>query len=306
MGTLVPDISRARAAAQVLYRAFSTTGIHGRTDMPEDLLPQGMERGSLEHILFITLTVAIDYQRDAPALWKSARETYTDPATRYLFNPQKVFETSYDALFHDMQKYHLSKKQHQDAFIWRTIALTFLKKWSGDPRLFLSDCNWYAPTILSRLKTDIHPSSRGQQRDFPFLRGDKIGPLWLRMLRDNANISDLKNLDQVPIPVDIHVARASVSLGVIQGSIEGNLGDVFPLIRKVWAEGVRELTVKGHPMIALDVDEPLWHLSKYGCTYRDPRTGECPQKISCELKDFCAPGIVHVSSNGVEIQTNIY
>jgi hypothetical protein len=36
--------------------------------MPEDVQPAGVERGSLEHILFITLMVAIDYQREAGVL----------------------------------------------------------------------------------------------------------------------------------------------------------------------------------------------------------------------------------------------
>jgi len=33
--------------------------------MPEEILPNGMTRASLKHLLFITLTVAIDYKGDA-------------------------------------------------------------------------------------------------------------------------------------------------------------------------------------------------------------------------------------------------
>ena len=39
-----------------------------------DILPEGVEGGSLEHVLFITLTVSLDYMRDAPTLWESARK----------------------------------------------------------------------------------------------------------------------------------------------------------------------------------------------------------------------------------------
>jgi len=51
------DYERGRLAAELLYKAFSTTGIHGRRVMPEDDLPREIRKGSLEHILFITLTV---------------------------------------------------------------------------------------------------------------------------------------------------------------------------------------------------------------------------------------------------------
>ena len=55
----------------MLYQAFTTGGIHGRNDMPEDVRPGGVERGSLEHVLFITLTTAIDYQSEAGVLWEN-------------------------------------------------------------------------------------------------------------------------------------------------------------------------------------------------------------------------------------------
>jgi hypothetical protein len=85
--TIKIDVKRGRAAADLLYRVFSTTGIRGHSEMPEDTLPAGVSRGSLEHLLFITLTVSIDYQRDAVALWKSSRLAFQDPGTCYLFDP---------------------------------------------------------------------------------------------------------------------------------------------------------------------------------------------------------------------------
>jgi hypothetical protein len=61
------DRQRGERAAELLYKAFRDGCVHGQKDMPEDIVPGGIEAGSLEHILFITLTVAIDYQRDTPA-----------------------------------------------------------------------------------------------------------------------------------------------------------------------------------------------------------------------------------------------
>ena len=77
--SLVIDSERAGKLAELLHRKFLSTGIFGRVEMPEDLLPKGVIRGSLEHLLFITLTVAIDYQRDANILWEVSRKTWEDP-----------------------------------------------------------------------------------------------------------------------------------------------------------------------------------------------------------------------------------
>ncbi len=298
---LIVDIEKGKQIAPLLNEAFQKTGIHGRMDMPEDKPPAGVEISSLEHILFLTLTVAIDYQRDANTLWESARRTYEDPVTRYLFNPKALHEAPVMQVVNDMRKYGLSKKPQKDAYIWRTIGISFHKKWNGDPRNFLEDCGYDGPTVLKRLKEDQHLFNNRNVPDFPYLRGDKIGPLWIRMLRDNVNISHIQNLESVPIPVDIHIARASMCLGVVKGTYEGGLTDIFSSIRDVWAQSVKGHRINDRPMIALDVDEPLWHLSKYGCMKRDPISGQCPLQGECELGEFCVEGKVQVSNQRVSL-----
>jgi len=122
------------------------------------------------------------------------------------------------------------------------------------------------------------------------------------MLRDNVGLS-IQNLDAVPIPVDVHVARASLAVGLVRGSYEGSVEEIYEEIRRAWKESVIGLTVDGRAMIALDVDEPLWHLSKYGCTDRNPWTGVCPHLDRCEAKAFCVPGRLEVSAARVVLET---
>lgn len=301
--TVTIDSDRGKKLAKLLHNSFATTGILGHTEMPEDVLPSGAERGSLDHLLFITLTVSIDYQREANALWKVSRRSFEDPKIRYLYDPESLHLAPPRKVVEDMQKYGLSKKPKKDAFIWRTVGVTFFKKWQGDPRLFLDDCEWNSPTALKRLKQDTHSYAGRQVPDYPYLRGDKIGPLWLRMLRDNVGVTKLRELEAVPIPVDIHVARSSLTTGVVRGEYSGNLSGLFEHIRKAWFESVDGLTVKDRSMIALDVDEPLWHLSKYGCTVRNENTGHCPYLSTCEAKEFCVKGRVKILKTDVELDT---
>lgn len=301
--SIVIDNEKGTKVGRLLYDSFTTVGIHGHKDMPEDITPSEVERGSLEHVLFITLTVSIDYQRDAPSLWKVSRQTWQDPETRYLFDPRQLHQITFQKIVKDMQKYKLSKKPQKDANIWRTVSLTFHDKWKDDPRNFLRDCSWNSLVILPRLRNDTHLYKGKSVSDYPYLRGPKIGPLWLRMLRDNVDISELRNLDKVPIPVDIHVARATLATGVVRGDFEGRLEPLFKYIRKAWFASMEGLSLEARPMIALDVDEPLWQLSKYGCTKRNDISGFCPVRQRCEAIEYCLEGKIRIGNGLVELET---
>ena len=289
------DSQKGSIIAQKLYSAFRAGGIHGQTAMPEDIIPEGIDQGSREHLLFITLTVAIDYQRDAVALWNSSRATYENPSTRYLFEPGELYRKPFDHVVRDMQKYKLSRKPVKDARIWTTIAATFFKKYNCDPRNLLTACNYKADRLLQELEKGCHRGAQGQQADFPYLRGPKIGPLWVRMLRDNVGC-DLINMETIPIPVDIHVARATLCLGVVSGRYAGSVENLFGSIRSAWFESVEGLTrPDGLPFTALDIDEPLWHLSRQGCSNRN-ESGACPKKELCLCRDYCVPGLIEINT----------
>jgi len=302
-GTVTIDQEKGRAVAALLRDAFENEGLFGETVMPETLPPSEVSTDSPEHILFLTLTVAIDYQRDAAQLWEAARKTYEDPETSFLFDPEVVSSSGFDTVVAAMQRHKLSKKHRNDAFIWITNAGTFHHKWNGNPLNFLADCNWDAPVILQRLQQDKHRGGKSMTRDFPFLGGKKIGPLWLRMLRDSAGVTAIRNMEAIPIPVDVHVARASLCLGVVQGQYDGKPEPLFVDIRRAWAQSVNGCRVGSRPMIALDVDEALWTLSRLGCSNRNKATGFCPLKKSCVVGTHCIPGVVDVKSDHIRIET---
>jgi len=131
--------------------------------------------------------------------------------------------------------------------------------------------------------------------DFPFLRGEKIGPLWLRMLRDNVGIKGIKNLNRL-MPVDVHIARATFMTGVLRCEYSGSLDSIRYKIKDAWIESVKELEIDGKRIIALDLDEPLWHLSKYGCSKK--RGNYCPRKYECPVSEFCVSGFVRITQKG--------
>jgi hypothetical protein len=80
------DLERARHIAKTLHRRLSPNGVGllGMHDLPEDEVPEGMQKGSLEHITFLTLTVSVNRIRDAPKLWSW-------PATHGLMQRRDIF-----------------------------------------------------------------------------------------------------------------------------------------------------------------------------------------------------------------------
>ena len=168
---------------------------------------------------------------------------------------------------------------------------------------FLQAYDWDVAVVLQQLKESKHLRRELWSNSYPWLRGDKIGPLWLRMLWDNAGVSKLRNLERAPIPVDVHVARATLALGIVRGKYSGPLDALFDDMRKAWFESVLGLKVAGRAMIALDVDEPLWHLSKDGCSKRDPATAACPVRHRCEAAQWCVDGQLHCVTSHVELDT---
>ena len=285
--------------ALTLFRKFnSTEGIFGHHTMPEDLLPRwgsdltasGIKRGSYEQLMFVTMVVSIDYQRNADQLWAAGRKTFEDEATRWLFYPDKIQPENAKA---SLQKYKLSKKPKKDARIWLTVSSSFRELYDSNPLNLLSECNYDALKIY-RKKLD-----RTFKQAFPYFSGDKIYPLWIRMLNDNVGIS-LRNIDQIPIPVDIHTARATFATGCLMGQYRGNISAVAPKIDESW-KAAMALINDNQLKYRLQLDEPLWHLSRYGCTNR--KGNACFMKARCPVGQLCTQGIVNVSAKEVEINT---
>lgn len=302
MEGLINNPEKSEQVAVILYEKFnSDEGIFGHNIMPEDLLPvwnsdlskSGVVKGSYEHLMFITLVVSIDYQRNADQLWEAGRRTFEDKRTRWLFNPNEVVKKSHSEIVEAMKAYKLAKKPQQDSDIWLRVSQSLFEVYDSNPKNLIQQCNNDALTIFNK---KFEPQFKSL---FPFLSGNKIFPLWIRMLNDNVSI-DLKNLDKIPIPVDVHTARATFATGCLIGKYKGTISDVSGKVDEAWK---RTLEFVHHPKLTyrLQLDEPLWHLSKYGCRFR--ARNFCPKRKACPVNQFCVSGLVSVSAMGVEINS---
>ena len=97
--------------------------------------------------------------------------------------------------------------------------------------------------------------------------------------------------------------RLTLAMGVLRGQFKGELNELFEYIRKAWFQSVQGLKVKQRVMIVLDVDESLWHVSKYGCTYRSKTSGYCPMADRCKAKNFCVKGKISIEKGKGGVKT---
>lgn len=266
------DSRRAQQVGRLLLDAFHGEGILGEISMPGHLLPPAVERGSPEHLHFITLTVAINYIRDADALWEASRRTYADSQTHYLYVPRQVAHTDAEKLIADMGKYRLAKRPTKDAGIWQTICITLTRHFDGDVYNLLERANFNAPLVLATV--------RNRRYRFPYLKGPKIGSLWVLGLEDRWQGHHLDNLDEVPIPVDIHIAAATVMTGCVRGPFEGSFNELRDAVTEVWFGACQD----SHSY-ALHFNDPLWHLSRRGC--RKTRWFPCEYQPQCPVAEYC-------------------
>lgn len=296
---LKTDPDRTKKVIEILLDWYpKKTGVFSQAEEPEELCPKGVKVGSYDHIVFLTQSVSIDYMRSAKQLWDAARTTWEDEKTRWVFYPNEIVERNLEELKKALSKYKLSKKPNKDTKIWRDVAFSFHEMFNDDPRNLFEKFHYDAIQIYNAMRAQYG-------KDFPYLSGaasdSKILSLWIRMLHDYANI-DFVNLDEVPIPVDIHTARATITTGCLVGKFDGSYGELVGEVKKAWFEACDKTDFN-----PLQLDEPLWNLSRYGCrNYKDGKP--CPVRKDCLLSELCTANPsnskVYVSKKNCVIDTH--
>lgn len=230
----------------------------------------GLERDL--YLNYVTFTSAIDYRKNIPAndLWKAAKRWAMEYP--WLFRPNELLRKSIADVMGDFKRIRERESRVfrlQDIGIWLLIAAA-LQEYEGKVSKLLQDFDFDAWRIYSEF-------TGRSKRKFPFLSGDKILPMWLKILVEDAEV-ELKNMGELPLPVDGNVAEATFNL-IFKKQFGGKISaDVKLSVRRAWKSIAKELNV---PVI--NFDTPLWTLGgKIGCS--DPhRIGcnDCPVSKHC-------------------------
>ena len=267
MSTLVIDSERAAEAGKLLIDAMHNGGIFGFTATPQSKPPISLPEDLEARVRFITFSVQLDYLRDSTRLYDAGRATYDDERTRWLYDPYEVANASYVRVTRALKTYGLSQREGRDADVWMHNAKRLVDNYDGSVLNLLDTGDWNGPKILRLVGKD----------GFMSLSGPKVGPLWIRMI--NSDIPNkMQDLVDVPIPVDRHIGNSSFAIGAIIGGRNGlDLEHITHPVQKVWQEAGR---LGG--FMSLDLDIPLWHLGRVGCS-----KPKCAQSDECPVRTLC-------------------
>lgn len=220
-------------------------GLLGGKEMPEDENP-GLDKLSAENLLYFTLPMALNYQRNSYKLWEAANKTYADPETKNVFNPVAVLKMSAMELRKALTKHKVALQPNKHPEIWRTLCHTF----SHVPiDQFLKNLDFDIEKIKSHIQKN--------KKVFPYLSGPKILNYWLYVL-GNYTEFQFKNRQHITIAPDTHVIQASVRLGLLEES-ETTRGDVREYVASLW-----ENLLADESIMPIDVHTPLWLWSRGG------------------------------------------
>jgi hypothetical protein len=224
-------------------------GLLGGAQMPEDANP-GLERGSAENFLYFTLPMALNYQRNSYALWRSALQTYQDPETRFVFDPACVVQRRFEELQAALTRYKLALQPNKQPQTWMKLCASFNLYAGGDVRVLLERCGWSIPCVLDFV-------TRQHKADFPYLSGTKISHYWLYVLCQYTS-APLSGKEQLSVAPDTHVIQATIQLGLV-AETQRNAADIQQQVSEAWAA-----LLKDSGICPIEVHTPLWLWSRGG------------------------------------------
>ncbi|EDK72576.1 hypothetical protein TM7_0277 [candidate division TM7 genomosp. GTL1] len=198
----------------------------------------GLPLGGRENYLYFTLPVCINFQRSSPAMWVAALATYQDPATRYVFFPEKLVDLPIEQIRADLMKHKLALQPNKHLLIWTTIAKAFHDFYHDDPRELIHEAYDDAGELIHLLHTSY-------RKRFPYLSGPKLSNYWPYILSHYTDVK-FKNAHAISIIPDTHVLQSSAKLGL-------TLTNATPLqVELAWKELLKDSGInptRVHPVL---------------------------------------------------------
>jgi len=237
--------------------------------------------------LYITFTSALDRARDADLLWRRSARLFSK--IRWPFAPEECVSRPIGELKDSLRQSGVSQRHGPDSSGWRRIAQTLSKPaLAPEAHAAVFEGRGDAGALLMELE-----NLQEGRALFPFLRGPKVGPMWVRMLAYPGGAA-MTSLETLPVAVDVQVRKVTEYLGVTD-TLGDNLEKVRGLVQARWAEDVRVNGAEG-PSSLTDtcaaLDPALWFYAKWGCTWCERSGRKVPISAIC---DICRFGELHGS-----------
>lgn len=227
-----------------------TDGLLGGELMPEDALIGIVPDHELMDVL--TLSMALNYQRNSYKLWESVVKAYKDENTRWIFNPHAAANCDIDVLRNALLLHRVGLQPNRHPEIWQRVAQGIVK----------SSEKGNVQGLIESVQSDIAPlkdiMQGARKSDFPYLSGPKIFNYWLYVLETYTMVS-WKSRELITIAPDTHILKATVKLGLCSEEVLNGGTDDRQTVATAW-----ETALAGSGLAPIDVHTPLWLWSRAG------------------------------------------
>lgn len=216
--------------------------------MPEDVHPN-LPRSSSELAHYFTLGMALNYQRNSYALWRSCTATWEDVDRKWVYEPSCVVRRSVEELREALVHHKVALQPNNHIRIWRTICEGLVRHYDGDIRNLITKTEGR----ISILKEEIAVNKKA----FPYLSGTKICNYWLYVMLTYTDFG-LREKWALNVAPDTHVINATRVLGLIS-KIEAEHPSARELVATRWRD-----TLQNTELDPIDIHTPLWLWSRSG------------------------------------------
>ncbi len=242
----VYDGAEALNNVRKLYKMWKA-GLLGGEFMPEDSNPH-LQRNSEENLLYLTLPMALNYQRNSYKLWEGALASFNDAATRFIFSPNDVLCCNTEELRAALTKYKVAIQPNKHTEIWIRLCTTIVNELGGELSNLFERCDYTVTKILQEIQLK-------HKKNYPYLSGNKIANYWLYVLTQYADLP-LRDRENISVAPDTHVIQSSYKLGLIH---DMNATNVQREVAEAWRE-----TLRGSEFAPIDIHTPMWLWSRGG------------------------------------------
>lgn len=232
----------------ILYSMYKNGELGGEV-MPEDANPH-FEASSKENYLYFTLPMALNYQRNSYTLWESALKTWEDEETKFVFDPNKCLEKTFEEVQYALTKYRVALQKQKQTEIWLTLCHTIVDLYDGDIRALFDELD----NDVDKIRDFIQKENK---RKFPYLSGTKICNYWLYVIYQYTD-RKYKNIEKLTVAPDTHVIKSTHRLGLITDE-ELTRSDVQLIVIDRWNE-----LFKGTKYKPIGIHTALWLWSRNG------------------------------------------
>ncbi len=230
---------------KILLDAYRS-GKLGYMKMPEDSSPNFSEDDKEVRLVYFTLPMSLNYQRDSYKLWESVLKTFNDSETRTVFDVKSSANLDEEQLRKLLLKHKIALQPNKHIATWQKISKTILENWGS-----ISNLLEFADYDFLKLKDIVQKQFK---KGFPYLSGPKIFNYWSFIIQEYGKVK-LKNSEFIEIAPDTHITKCSVILGVITKE------ESESLTKEKISEKWREL-LYGTGINPIDMHPPLWFWSR--------------------------------------------